>query len=87
MAASNNENSLNVEESILRKLKIHESEREIINLRVIITNIVIPKLLTVDIQMVINKTLKKKQKKKKQINEKKCVKIMNVIFIRAKKKK
>jgi hypothetical protein len=43
------ESNSNSEENNLKKLKIHELEREIINLRVIITNIVIPKLLSVEI--------------------------------------
>lgn len=65
MPSNTYEIGLNTEESILRKLKIHESEREIINLRVIITNIVIPKLLTVDVHAVINIKIKKIEKMEK----------------------
>ena len=44
------EDSYNI---MIKKLRLHELERDITNLRAIIANIIIPKLNTVDLKIVI----------------------------------
>ena len=52
--ASENPNKAEQISNIIKMLKFHELERDIINLRTIISSIVIPKLNTIEISEVIN---------------------------------